>query len=340
MRRNKRICMTIGFLLSVTLILMNCGGGNGGVNGPSSQFGAYNFTAANMTTAASIAASTTGLWSPFGQITMGMMEKLQTGPTPAAGQPHDLGICLLGGTSTFTWNDNDSDTMLSPGDAVALSFVNCDVGTVTEHEYMSGTMGLNFTTVASGATDSTYTADVTIDVTSQSAETLRFSGVLQVNVNVVMGVNNNITFNYTPGTQDGVITVDVNGQTAYELGCFNVTHKSYEFGGMPGGFIYTLDPSTVIRTSNKIMTLMGGGQPMGFVSGAPDEYPDVVSLTLNSISIPDCGALGVPNGVGNSNGNFVKITGLQNSSDDIKLELFDKGNTLMHTVVTNWSVLN
>lgn len=341
MRRSKRIFITIGitigFLLSVTFSLMNCGGGGGGGDGdggpPPSQFGAYNFTAANMTTAASIAANTTGFWPPFSQITFGMMEQLQTSPTPTASQPHDLGMCISG-TGTFTWTDQDSDNTLSKDDAVALNFTDCDVGTPAEPEYLNGTVDLLFTTVLSGPT-TTCAADVTISVTSQSTETLGFSGVLQVSV-IIDG--DNVVFNYTPGTQNGVITVKVNGQTAYELGCFNVVHRFSTLPVMQGDYKYTLESMTVIKSSNKIMTLMGMGA-MGFLEGTPDDYPDVFGLALASLSIPECAALGVPNGVGDSDGNRVVISGLTKYEDNVKLELFDKNNTLMHTIPTTWTEL-
>jgi hypothetical protein len=341
MRRSKRIFITIGitigFLLSVTFSLMNCGGGGGGGDGdggpPPSQFGAYNFTAANMTTAASIAANTTGFWPSFSQITFGMMEQLQTSPTPTASQPHDLGMCISG-TGTFTWTDQDSDNTLSKDDAVALNFTDCDVGTPAEPEYLNGTVDLLFTTVLSGPT-TTCAADVTISVTIQSTETLGFSGVLQVSV-IIDG--DNVTFNYTPGTQNGVITAKVNGTTAYELGCFNVNHKFNMLTPMPNNYLYMLEPTTVIKSSNKIMTLMPTGY-MGFREGTPDEYADFFGSQLISLSVPECAALGVPNGVGDSDGNYIHWFAPTLYDDNITLELFDKNNTLMHTIPTTWTEL-
>ena len=343
MRKSKRICMTIGFLLSVTLGLMNCGGGGGGGDGggtgPVSEFGAYNFTAANMETAASIAANTTGFWPPFSQITFGMMEQLQTSPTPTAGQPHDLGMCISG-TGTFTWTDKDLGNTLSEGDAVAMNFSNCDVGSQTEHEYLNGTVNLLFTTVLSGPT-TTFAADVTIDVTSQSVtsqstDTVGFSGALHVSVVIING--DNVTFNYTPGTQNGVITAKVNGTTAYELGCFNANHKFNMLTPMQNNYLYMLEPSTVIKTSNKIMSLMPAGY-MGFREGTPDEYADFFGSQLISLSIPECPALGVPNGVGDSDGNYIKWFAPTLGGDEVTLELYDKNNTLMHTINTNWGAL-
>ena len=290
----------------------------------SGPIGAFNFTNGNMLAAARIAASSAAFFPPTSQVMLAVVERLRTGGTP----PFNLNICQNSpnGTATLLWADLGSPG-LSAGDSASLGLGNCDLdGTLT-----TGHIVYDFT----GVTPISASADVTLQglTTISTTKSGGFSGKMSVEVIVNAGTR---TVEHKPGAANGVITATVSGQNAWQLGCFDVI-----YGDSGSGTAYTLINPSVLKASNKIMSIAGGSSLfLQFQLGTPDVL-NFGGFTLLSISLPECAALGVPNGVGDSDGNYVTVRGNSpnDNVDDLLMTLYNNSSTVLGTAPTSWRAL-
>jgi len=288
--------------------------------------GPFNLTNGNMFTAARIAASSAAFFPPESQLTLEVIKRLRAGGT----QPFSLSVCgnSPNGTATLLWSDLGSPGF-SAEDTASLQLGNCDLdGTLT-----TGTIEYTFTAVTLNQTSTTASAEVNIPslATVSTTKSGGFSGKMSVEVDSATR-----TVVHRPGAANGVITATVSGQNAWQLGCFDVR---YQDGG-PGTPYGLVNPG-VIKASNKIISITGGGSLfLQFQLGTPD-YVNYGGFTLVSFSLPECAALGVPNGVGDSDGNYVTVRDdtSNDNIDDFVLRLYNSGNTELGSAPTSWKAL-
>jgi hypothetical protein len=291
----------------------------------SGPIGAFNLTNGNMLAAARIAASSAAFFPSMSQVTLAVVERLRAGGVP----PFDLNaICqnAPNGTATLSWADLGSPG-LSAGDSASLGLGSCDLdGTLT-----TGAVVYDFTDV----TPISASAEVTLQglTTISTTKSGGYSGKMSVEAIVNAGTR---SVEHRPGAANGVITATVSGQSAWQLGCFDVIFRD----GGPGTAYNLVNPG-VLKTSNKILSIAGGGSLfLQFQLGTPDVLNEG-GFTLVSISLPECAALGVPNGVGDSDGNYVTVRGdsPNDNVDDLLMTLFDKNNAVLGTAPTSWGAL-
>jgi hypothetical protein len=181
----------------------------------------------------------------------------------------------------------------------------------------------------------TANADVTLQGLSTVSTTKSggFSGKMSVVVTENAGTR---SVEHKPGTANGVISATVSGQNLWQLGCFDVI-----YGDSGPGTPYALINPGVLKASNKIMSISGGGSLfLQFQLGTPDLL-NSGGFTLVSFSLPECAALGVPNGVGDSDGNYVTVRGNSpnDNIDDLVMTLYNSGNAVLGSAPTSWKAL-
>jgi hypothetical protein len=291
--------------------------------------GAFNFTNGNMFNAARVAASSAAFFPPESQLTLEVIKRVRAGGTGT--QSFNLNdVCgnSQNGTAALLWTDLGSPGF-SADDSASLDLGNCDLdGTLT-----TGHIQYTFTAVTLNSTWTTASADVNIPslATVSTTKSGGFSGKMSVEVDSAMR-----TVVHRPGAANGVITATASGQNAWQLGCFEVR---YQDSG-PGTPYAVVNPG-VLKASNKIMSITGGGSLfLQFKLGTPD-FVDSGGFTLVSFSLPECAALGVPNGVGDSDGNYVTVqdSSLNDNFSDFLMTLYNSSNVVLGTAPTSWKAL-
>jgi hypothetical protein len=313
-------------------ILGSGGGGDDDVEGtPQGGITAFNFDASNTETAAQLAAAAMAFFPQFTQVGYVTLTTLLFDPPSSSGT--DLLICANtpDGTSILSWDDADSNGVLSVGDMARLEFNNCDI---------DGSGAL-----AAGTLDISITSVVVVDTTPTS---VGFDVDLYLTINDGVDISTlAATFGVTTSSANGtdftnVFTADdsslqrlilyENGTLIFGFGCFNVTQAFTEAGILSG--TYGLSASGVINASNRIMSLAGGPQ-LSFVSN----WMNAGTKTLLSMAVPGCDAVGVLNGVSDSDDSYIDM--VANGGGSITLTAYGGSGATIYSTVTDWdSLLN
>ena len=316
-------------IFGILSILGSGGGGNDVSSTPSgtapSSIKAYNFNAANSVAAAQVTASTMAFFSDFSTLGQTMMTTLAA--SNPANSPFDLALCMNTGKSKLSWIDSDQSGDMSIGDSATLQFTNCDLdgsGTTS-----TGTVKVGVTSVNADPLPNSVGLNVAVNVTiTDSSDTIAYIA----NFAEISSTADNINFTnvYTANdTSAQQLTVVKNGSALYEFGCFNVT-KAFSLADGTG--TYKLQSSGVINAADAIMSLTGGSE-LSFIS----DQMESGTKRLLSLAVPECSTLGVPNGVGDSDGSYIDIEAL--GGGNVRLHTFDASDAEQSTIDTTWDAL-
>jgi len=311
------------------LSILGSGGGSKVSGTPSgtrpSSIKAFNFNAGNSVAAAQVAASIMAFFSDFSTLGHTILTTLAV--SNPANSPFDLALCTNTGMSKLSWIDGDQSDDISIGDSATLQFTDCDLDgngatttgtakfgvTSVNADPLPNSVGLNaaMNVAITAAPDTTsYTANFA--ETSSTVDNTKFTSVYTAN-----------------DTSAQLLTVAKNGSILYEFGCFNVI-KSFSIADGVG--TYKLQPSGVINAANAIMSLAGGPE-LSFIS----DQMEAGKQRLLSISVPECATLGIPYGVGDSNGSYLDMEAL--GGGNVRLHTFDAANVEQSTIDTIWDAL-
>jgi len=291
---------------------------------------AFDFTILdNDISAAILAKNTISLFPMFTELGSEMLNTLIV--ADPANSPYPLAICtnVPNGTAQLSWIDN-GDGVLSTGDNAMLSLDNCDID--NSGETVSGSNTVLFDNVDV----SNYPPEIII-VTSISATltipapggSITFSASFKINTTTLDGIN--YTTTYTAQDSAGqILSVSQNNEVLFKFGCFNVTQLHSI--AVPG--TYDLSTTGVINANNYIMSL-ASGPPVNFIN----DLPFSGSQRLLSMSSPNCGAVGVPNGVSDSNGAYIDIVFKELFNGDLVIKVFNINDQLLSENHTWWDVL-
>jgi hypothetical protein len=320
-------CGTVVFFGIISIL---GSGGGGGVSGaPSgatpSSIKAFNFNPGNSAAAAQVAASTMAFFSDFSTLGHKILTTLAV--SNPANSPFDLALCMNTGKSKLSWIDSDQSGDISIGDSAILQFTNCDLdgsGTTT-----TGTAKLGITSVNPDPLPNSVGLNVAVNVTvNDTPDTTTY--IANFAETSSTADNTNFTNIYTANdTSAQHLSVTKNGSTLYEFGCFTVT-KSFSLANSAG--TYKLQPSGVINAADAIMSLAGGPE-LSFIS----DKMETGTKRLLSLAVPECATLGVPNGVGDSDGSYIDMEAL--GGGNVRLHTFDTTNTEQSTIDTTWDAL-
>lgn len=287
---------------------------------------AFNFTADNTRIAAEIAAAAMEFFPTFNQVSMAMLEIL-AGETYPPVSPFDLPLCTNTGigSASLSWDDADSSGNLTVGDTARLTFTTCDVD--LSGETISGTVDFEAVSVM---LPTSVGIDVSLALTiNLGAETTDVAGSFGFTVETIDTLN--FTNVYTALDVPGqTITISENGTPYFKAGCLTVT-QSYYITDVQYG-MYNLATRGVINASNQILSL-ASGPAVEFMGG--DMYTGTQRLL--SISEPNCGSIGAPGGVADSDGSYMDMEAPGGGL--LTLHTFDKDGTEFHTEETTWSAL-
>jgi predicted small lipoprotein YifL len=314
--------------LLCTLSLAGCGG-DGTLEIPSgekpSTVTAFNFNADNTVSAAHAAASAMSFFPRYTPIGQEVLATLAA--SNPANSPFDLAMCANTGHSMLSWIDGDHSGGLSMGDAASLQFINCDIdgnGATT-----TGTVKFGVTSVDTDPLPNAADLNVSVNLTVTNApDTTTFIA----NFGATSSTSNNT--NYTnvyksAASSSQTLTVTQNGITLFQFGCFNVI-QAFSLADDAG--TYALSPSGIINASGSIMSLTRGSQ-LTFVSNRMESG----TAHLLSSSVPECAAVGAPNGVGDSDGSYIQMEAL--GGGNLRLHTFDITNDEVATTDIAWDAL-
>jgi len=307
------------------LSILGSGGGGDDVEGtPQGGITAFNFTAGNTFTAAQLAASAMSFFPLFTNVGQIVLTTLAT--SDPNNSPFDLMICNNAGSSILSWNDIDTSGDISVGDVALLTFTNCDID--GSGATATGTVSFIATSVDADPLPNSVGLTVAVNLTINAAPD---TATLKADFGVISSTTNNVVFtnDYTANDPSGQkLTISENGTTLFQFGCFNVS-QTFDIA-VPG--TYSLSPNGVINASNRIMSL-AGGPALTFVNDAMNAG----TKRLLSLAVPGCDALGVLNGVGDSNGSYLDMEAL--SGGNIRLHTYDSNNYEFYTEDTTWNAL-
>ena len=314
------------------LSVLGSGGGSGDktVTIPSGQtpstIKAFNFNSGNTITAGQFAVSAMAFFSDLSAI--GQLILTTLAASDPGNSPFDLAMCKNTGTSKLAWIDADLNGDISIGDSATLTFNNCDLdgsGTTA-----AGTVQLGVTSVDPDPLPTSAGFNVSVNVAiTDSPDTTTYTGSFAETTSTAD--NTNYTFVYTANDAAGhQLSVTKNGSPLYQFGCFSVT-KAFSIADDPG--TYMLSPSGVINASEFIMSLASGPNPLSFVK----DWMEAGTKRLLSLSAPACAALGVSNGVSDSDGSYIDMEALGGGS--LRLHTFDASDVEFYNTDTSWDAL-
>jgi len=213
-----------------------------------------------------------------------------SGPSVPAGiiDLGDLGMCSTG-QATATWNDADDSADLSPGDIVNLQVTDCD-GEVTG--------SLAMVILSSGTDAGSADLDLNLTITDEvegATQALNLSGKFRL---VVEGSNppGGMVYRYfIPENTNGGLGIKalLDGQTDFEMGCFNF---AFVFSLADGSYSLS-DPVADLKIPGEgILSFSAWGTgPLAFTDNQPQSGQ--LSFWAEAGSLP-CARLGIPsNGV-------------------------------------------
>jgi hypothetical protein len=330
----KRLLRCIGGVAVAILGILSALGSGGGNNNdnPAAPAGAapagiaaYNFDEINSGRAAQLAASVLSFFPNFTATDRLILTMLAA--SDPGNSPFDLAMCANTGRSMLTWIDSDHSGELSVGDSASLQLTNCDTdGNGTS---ASGTVKFGVTSLDTDPLPNSigFNASVNLTVTD-AADNTHFVA----NFRATSSTPNNTDFTdiYTANdASDQKLTVTENGGALFEFGCFNVTQT---FTVATGAGSYDLSPSGVINAADSIMSLAGGSR-LSFI----DDALESGRQRLLSSPSPNCATVGVPDGIGGSDGSYLDIEAL--GGGNVRLHTFDAANAELNTLDTTWSAL-
>jgi hypothetical protein len=320
-------------VLGLVSIIATGGGGSDNLDGNDDNgdggVHAFNFTTDNMQDAAEIAVAAQGLFPGFTEVALAIIDQLKLGVAPVASCAN-----APDGTATLTWNDVDSSGDFSAGDTVNLSLVACDLD--DSGELVNGSIDIAFSavTLVIPVMNVVSTVDINIEIMEATDVLIGFSG--QFDMQVDTADDTNFTVTYTGQDPDGLMTGSLNDVTLFQYGCFSVAH-GFSINN-PGTF--SLQLSGVLNVGDRIMSL-AGGPILGFIPYAnPSDgsFLDFGQKRLLSLSVPECAVVGAPDGVSDSTGTYIDL--IAEGGGDVRLELYDSSDALLHTINTTWDVLD
>jgi hypothetical protein len=316
----------------------------GGPGGP----GAFNFTEANMSTAAGIAIEGLEILRQFSQVTLALLDYLSGvgGVSSASFQPAavipigDIGVCLGGGSAALTLNDADNNFQPSVGDSATLTFTDCDFEDDGNADSLDGTVTLAFTglvLVPSLDVD----ADVSMNVTTtDDVGSQVITGSFGLSITSPDMVNYTAVF--TAEDPDGYLKAREGGKTV-KFGCFDIL-LTFSILDFEAGYFELSANDAVVNANGKIFSITRSGfPPLDFVPypAQDNSYPDAGGMRFFSFVLAEggCAAVGSPDGVGNSDGSNFILTALAGDLDDVTLQLRDSEDAIVSTETTTWSAL-
>ena len=322
-------------VLGVVSIIASGGGGGGDDDGDGDGDGvhAFNFTLTNMVDAVQISIAVPDMFPGFSDVTVAIMGAVEGGGL-TSNIPVDIDLCSNAptGTATLTWVDNDSSGDMSAGDTISMAISSCDLG--ADGSTVSGSIEMGFSVVDIASLPRSFTASIDIDVDILDAgDTIGFVG--HFILEAYTGDDTSFTFSYTGADPDGLLTASLNSQTIFKFGCFSVNHT---FSTADPEGTYGLAVNGVVNAVDNIMSLAGGPALSFLPYPSPGgSYLDAGQKRLLSFAAPECAAVDVPTGVGDSDGNYIDI--IATGGGNLTLELHDSSDTLLNAIYTTWDVL-
>ena len=316
--------LTVVILFGILTTLGSGGGGDDVEGTPQGSITAFNFTAGNTFTAAQLAASAMSFFPAFTEVGQVALTTLAT--SDPNNSPFDLMICNNAGSSILSWNDADASGDITVGDVALLTLSNCDID--GSGATATGTVSFITTSVDADPLPNSVGLTVAVNLTINAAPD---TTTLKADFGVISSTTNNVVFTNDYTANDSSVqklAISENGTTLFQFGCFNVS-QTFDITD-PG--TYSMSPSGVINASNRIMSL-AGGPALTFVSDAMNAG----TKRLLSLAVPGCDALGVLNGVGDSDGSYLEMEAL--SGGNIRLHTFDTNNNEFYTEDTTWDAL-
>ncbi len=291
---------------------------------------AFNFNSGNAETAAELAASVMSWFSEYTQASQTMLTVL--GFSDPNSSPIDLSLIMCAsGRAILTWDDADVHVLfdLTPGDSASLQFTDCDRdGT---GETVSGAIDVHFLKVGQMSPDLAIEHTVTLDLSITSpTKTTGIAANFMAYVDTPTGHDYTNTYS-AADTTDQVLAITRNGVEYLKLGCFSVS-ATFEILGLLNDKTANLSPGGAINASNKIFSL-DGGSTVSVVTGVFESG----TQRLLSVSVPDCGAIGAPNGVADSDGSYLDMEML--GGNVVQLVTYDINGVQTSTLTTMWEAL-
>lgn len=295
-----------------TLGSVGNGGSNSGSATPSgatpSSITAFNFTADNTDTATRIAASAISFFPAFTTISQQILSTISI--TDPGNSPFDLEVCANTGDSILTWIDSDHSGNLTTGDTASLQFENCDM---SGDGVITGTVKLGITSVEADPLPNSIGFNAATNLTILNAQD---TTILNANFRQISSTQDNIEFTnvYSANdTSNQKLVVTQNDHSKFEFGCFNVT-ETLSVANDAGDF--SLSVSGIINASESIMSLAVGPQ-LSFINSELESG----TQRLLSMSSPNCATLGVPDGVGDTDGSYIDMDAV--GGGKVRLHTYD-----------------
>jgi hypothetical protein len=344
--RSPKALVPILLLLVVGAYGCSSSGDDEEVGGPGGP-GAFNFTEANMSTAASVAIGGLEILSQFSRLTLELLDYLSGvgGVSSASFRPAavipigDIGVCLGGGSADLTLNDADNNFQPSVGDSATLTFTDCDFEDDGNADSLDGTVTLAFTGLVL-APSLDVIADVTMNVTTTDDV-----GSQVITGNFGLSIASPDMVNYTAvftAEDPGGYLKGKEGVQTVKCGCFDIA-LTFSILDFDEGY-FQLSPNAVVNANGKVFSITSAGlAPLDFEPYPSDgnSYPDAGGMRFFSFVLTEggCAAVGSPDGVGNSDGSNFILSALSGDLDDVTLQLRDSEDVIVSTEATTWSAL-
>ena len=309
--------------------LFGCSSSGNGGGDVAADPAAFNFNAGNAEIAAEIAAAAMEFFPEYTKVAHQVLGILVNGDPNAS--PFNMSNTLCSsGTATLTWSDTDTSGDLSVGDSASLQFTGCGDGS---GEAISGTVDIAISSVVANLLDITVGHTVALNLTISSAtDTVVLSANFRVNVNTPDG-GVSFTADYTAADTAGqTLTITENGTEYLKLGCFDVHMIFTDLGITAPAASFNISPDGVINASNQIISL-ASISTIGVLNGVVNSGTE----RLLSVAQPDCGAVGVPSGVGDSDGSYMDMVLL--GGGDLQLVTYDANDNETSSLNTTWDLL-
>ncbi len=291
-------------------------GGGGGGGGDGTSIGAFNFNQANMEYAAGIAARVVDTFPPVADLLIATFVALRN-VNMISGVARALPGCALG-TASLLWTDASGDGAWSVGDTARVDLNGCQVHPY-DMETLGGSFTLTFSSVSRGP-PLAIAAVLEMALTTQGSQAGTIAGKVTLTATSSDGQHFALMFQPS-GT--GVVTAT--GSAPFEFGCFDVRDDPHP----AEAYARRIAVTGVIKALSKIMSIDPGGKLLY----ASDDVPGDGRIGLLSFSSPECAALGVGQGVGDSD--FSTLTVSAKERAKMQLDLYG-GQTLIASTTKAW----
>lgn len=311
------VCLLVIALTGVAA----CGGGKGGGGtdgGP--DVGAFNFNQANMTTAAGVAARVVDAFPPVADLLDAAFVEIGRGGLRSS-EPVLLPACAVG-AAAFSWSDVNLDGVLSAGDTARFDLTGCRVHP-GDGETLGGSMDLTFTSVASGP-PRTLEAQLELKLAAAGNPPGALTGRVALSATSADGVHHGLVFR-----PSGAAKISATGAASFELGCYDVRDDP----DPALGFVRRVAATGVVKTQGKILSIAPGGKLLYEAGDRPAGQEG--RLELVSLAVPECAALGVGEGVGDSDGSRLEVI-TTGAPGELRLDLYRGSGPLERSVDARW----